>query len=39
MNDELYYKKFSFVMFITPSKFDDPTLILDDNNYNSEVNV
>lgn len=39
LNKELYYKKFSLILFITPSKFEDPELVLDDGNHRNTLDV
>ncbi len=39
LNKDLYYKKFSLVLFITPSKFEDPDLVLDEFNYRPTVEI
>lgn len=39
MNVNLYHKKFSLVLFITPSKFEDPDLTLDEMNHNSNISI
>lgn len=33
LNKKLYNKKFGFVLFVTPSRFEDPEIKLDSNNY------
>lgn len=33
LNPDLYFQKFSYVIFVTPSRFEDPRLILDSSNF------
>ena len=39
LNKNLYFKKFSLVLFITPSKFEDPQIVLDDKNHRHNLDV
>lgn len=39
LNKKLYNKKFSYVLFITPSKFEDPEIVLDDLNYKPNIDI
>jgi hypothetical protein len=39
LNEEIYYKKFNYILFITPSSFEDPRLTLDEINHKSELDV
>ena len=32
LNEDLYYRKFNLILFITPSKFEDENITLDDQN-------
>lgn len=39
LNKELYNKKFSLILFITPSKFEDSEIILDETNHRNYLDV
>ncbi len=39
INKDLYNKKFNLVLFITPSRFEDGNIILDDKNHRDSVDV
>lgn len=39
LNKDLYNKKFNLVLFVTPSRFEDGNIILDDKNHRDSVDV
>ena len=39
LNKALYNKKFGYVLFITPSKFEDKEIVLDSNNHSSVLDI
>lgn len=39
LNKALYNKKFGYVLFITPSRFEDKEIVLDSNNHSSVLDI
>lgn len=39
LNPELYNKKFSLILFITPSRFEDPEIVLDELNHRPSLDI
>lgn len=39
LNPDLYNKKFSLILFLTPSKFEDPQIILDEVNHRPSLDI
>ena len=39
MNKDLYYRKFKLILFITPSKFEDKEIELDERNHKPDLDI